>query len=117
MNKHERVKHEKDPLDAREDLLRGARGGRAELDDGDLFRLKWHGLYEHNSKDGHFMLRVKVVQGILSAEQAETLAWIAEAHGRGMLDCTTRQPRRRSCGGWRPLGLPPPARAATSPAT
>jgi ferredoxin-nitrite reductase len=91
MNKHERAKHEKDPLDALEDLLRGAREGREALDDGDLFRLKWHGLYEHNSKDGHFMLRVKVVQGILSAEQADVLAWIAEEHGRGMLDCTTRQ--------------------------
>ena len=91
MNKHERVKQEKEPLDALEDLLRGARDGRDALTDDDLFRIKWHGLYEHNSKDGHFMLRVKVVQGILSAEQAGTLAWIAEQHGRGMLDCTTRQ--------------------------
>lgn len=91
MNKHERVKHEKDPLDAREDLLRGARHGRDALADDDLFRLKWHGLYEHNSKDGHFMLRVKVVQGILSPAQAATLGWIAAKHGRGMLDCTTRQ--------------------------
>lgn len=91
MNRFERVKHEKDPLDAREDVMRGARDGRDALDAGDLFRLKWHGLYEHNAKDGHFMLRVKVVQGILTAEQAETIAWIAETHGRGMLDCTTRQ--------------------------
>jgi len=91
MNKHERVKHEKDPLDAREDLLRGAREGYDALGDDDLFRLKWHGLYEHNAKDGNFMLRVKVVQGILSPEQADALAWIAEHHGRGMLDCTTRQ--------------------------
>ncbi len=91
MNKHERIKHEKDPLDAREDVLRGASEGRDALSDDDLFRLKWHGLYEHNTKDGHFMLRVKVVQGILSGDQAEVLAWIAEHHGRGMLDCTTRQ--------------------------
>jgi ferredoxin-nitrite reductase len=91
MNKFERVKHEKDGLDAYEDVLRGARDGRACLSDEDLFRLKWHGLYEHNSKDGHFMLRVKVVQGILSAEQAEVLAWITEEHGRGVIDCTTRQ--------------------------
>jgi ferredoxin-nitrite reductase len=91
MNKHERFKQEKDPLDAREDVLRGAHEGADALGDDDLFRLKWHGLYEHNTKDGHFMLRVKVVQGILSAEQAEALAWIAEHHGRGMLDCTTRQ--------------------------
>ncbi|MBB4660959.1 nitrite/sulfite reductase [Conexibacter arvalis] len=91
MNRFERVKHEKDPLDAREDLLRGAREGRDALSADDLFRMKWHGLYEHNAKDGHFMLRVKVVQGVLSPEQAETIAWIAEQHGRGMLDCTTRQ--------------------------
>jgi ferredoxin-nitrite reductase len=91
MNKFERVKHEKDGLDAYEDVLRGAREGRDALSDEDLFRLKWHGLYEHNSKDGHFMLRVKVVQGILSREQAEVLAWITEEHGRGVIDCTTRQ--------------------------
>jgi len=91
MNKHERIKHERDGLEAREAVLRGARHGRDALDEGDLFRLKWQGLYEHNTKDGHFMLRVKVVQGILTAEQADVLAWIAAEHGRGMLDCTTRQ--------------------------
>jgi ferredoxin-nitrite reductase len=91
MSKHERIKQQKDPLDAGEDLLRAARHGREVLDDDDLFRLKWRGFYEHNAKDGHFMLRVKVVQGILSAEQADVLAWIAEKHGRGMIDCTTRQ--------------------------
>jgi ferredoxin-nitrite reductase len=91
MNKHERFKQDKEPLDAREDVFRGAREGREGLTDDDLFRMKWHGLYEHNAKDGNFMLRVKVVQGILSGEQADTLAWIAEHHGRGMLDCTTRQ--------------------------
>jgi ferredoxin-nitrite reductase len=91
MSKHERIKQDKEPLDAREDVFRGARDGYEALTDDDFFRLKWHGLYEHNAKDGHFMLRVKVVQGILSAPQAETLAWIAEHHGRGMIDCTTRQ--------------------------
>ena len=33
-------------------------------------RLKWYGLYAHNAKDGHFMLRTKVVQGVLTGEQA-----------------------------------------------
>jgi ferredoxin-nitrite reductase len=91
MNKFEQVKHDKDGLDAYEDLLRAAELGYESLGPDDLFRFKWHGLYEHNAKDGHFMLRVKVVQGILSAEQAETLAWITDEHGRGMIDCTTRQ--------------------------
>jgi ferredoxin-nitrite reductase len=91
MNKHERIKQEKEPLDSIEDLVRGAREGHEALGEDDLFRLKWHGLYEHNAKDGHFMLRVKVVQGILTGDQAEVLAWICEQHGRGMIDCTTRQ--------------------------
>ena len=39
--------------------------------------LKWYGLYQHNTQDGHFMLRVKVVQGVLTGEQAETIAGIA----------------------------------------
>lgn len=91
MSKVERIKQEKDGLDALEDVLRGAREGRDALGDDDLFRLKWYGLYEHNTKDGHFMLRVKVVQGILTAEQADVLGWIAAEHGRGVIDCTTRQ--------------------------
>jgi ferredoxin-nitrite reductase len=91
MNKVERIKDERDGLDAWEAVLRGAAGGREALGDDDLFRMKWFGLYEHNSKDGHFMLRVKVVQGILSGEQADVLGWIAAEHGRGVIDCTTRQ--------------------------
>ena len=91
MNKHERIKQDKDGLDAIEDLLRAAEAGPNAVGSDDLFRFKWHGLYEHSAKDGHFMLRVKVVQGILSADQADVLAWIAREHGRGMLDCTTRQ--------------------------
>src|SRR5213592_2967066 len=54
-------------------------------------RLKWYGLYPHNTKDGHFMLRTKVVQGVLTADQAEVMAGIAEEFGRGIIDCTTRQ--------------------------
>ena len=54
-------------------------------------RLKWYGLYAHNTKDGHFMLRTKVVQGVLTADQAEVMARITDDFGRGIIDCTTRQ--------------------------
>ena len=91
MNKFERVKSEKDGLDVFPELMRAAREGWETLDDGDLVRLKWYGLYPHSAKDGNFMLRAKVVQGILSAAQVEVLAGIAEDFGRGMIDCTTRQ--------------------------
>jgi ferredoxin-nitrite reductase len=91
MNKIERAKREKDGLDVFPDLMRAARDGWETLDDDDLMRLKWYGLYAHNAKDGHFMLRTKIVQGVLSAEQAEVMASIAADFGRGVIDCTTRQ--------------------------
>ena len=77
MNKFERIKAETDGLDVLPELLRAAREGWETLDADHVGLLKWYGLYEHNTKDGHFMLRVKVVQGILSAEQVEVLGWIA----------------------------------------
>src|SRR3954453_18847645 len=91
MNKFERTKAAKDGLDVLPALLRAAEEGWETLDEGDLMRLKWYGLYTHNTKDGNFMLRVKVVQGVLSAEQAEVMASIAADFGRGIIDCTTRQ--------------------------
>ena len=91
MNKVEKAKIEKDGLDVYPDLMRAARDGWETLDDDDLMRLKWYGLYAHNAKDGHFMLRTKVVQGVLTADQAEVMAGIAEEFGRGIIDCTTRQ--------------------------
>jgi ferredoxin-nitrite reductase len=37
------------------------------------------------------MLRVKILNGILTGDQADVLAWIAHEHGREIIDCTTRQ--------------------------
>jgi len=91
MNKVEKAKSEKDGLDVFPELMRAARDGWETLDDNDLMRLKWYGLYPHNTKDGHFMLRTKVVQGVLTADQAEVMAGIAAEFGRGIIDCTTRQ--------------------------
>ena len=90
-NKMEQVKAAKDGLDVYPDLMRAAREGWETLSEDDVARLKWYGLYPHNAHDGHFKLRIKVVQGVLSAEQAETVAGIAEEFGRGIVDCTTRQ--------------------------
>src|SRR5687768_12025597 len=91
MNKVERMKLEKDGLDVYSELMRAAREGWETLDDDDVARLKWYGLYPHNTGDGHFMQRIKVVQGMLSAEQTRAVASIAEDFGRGIVDCTTRQ--------------------------
>src|SRR3954449_9436951 len=91
MNKVEKAKLEKDGLDVFPELYRAARDGWETLSDNDLMRMKWYGLYPHNAKDGHFMLRTKVVQGVLTADQAEVMASIAADFGRGVVDCTTRQ--------------------------
>ena len=91
MNKFERMKHEKDGLDVYPDLMRAAREGWETLDDDDVARLKWYGLYPHNAADGHFMLRTKVIQGIVTGRQAELFADLADEYARGFLDCTTRQ--------------------------
>jgi ferredoxin-nitrite reductase len=91
VNKFERAKLAKDGLDVYDALMHAAREGWETLDEDDLMRLKWYGLYAHNTKDGNFMLRTKVVQGVLTADQAEVLAGIAEEFGRGIIDCTTRQ--------------------------
>ncbi len=91
MSKIERIKADKDGLDVYPDLMRAAREGWEALSDDDVARLKWYGLYPHNTKDGNFMLRVKVVQGVLTGDQAETMAGIAADYGRGIIDCTTRQ--------------------------
>lgn len=91
MNKFETAKHELDGLDVYDRLMEATQRGLDRLDADDLFRLKWYGLYQHNTKDDNFMLRVKVVQGILSADQAEELARITHEFGRDVIDCTTRQ--------------------------
>ena len=91
MSKIERIKADTDGLDVLPELLRAAREGWETLDPDHVGLLKWYGLYAHNTHDGHFMMRVKVIQGKLSADQAETMASIAEDFGRGVIDCTTRQ--------------------------
>src|SRR5918912_1074639 len=91
MSKIEKIKAAKDGLDVLPDLLRAAEQGWESLSDDDLGLLKWYGLYQHNTHDGNFMLRTKVVQGVLSADQVEVMASIARDFGRGVIDCTTRQ--------------------------
>jgi ferredoxin-nitrite reductase len=91
MSKIERIKAQTDGLDVLPELLRAAREGWETLDPDHVGLLKWYGLYAHNTQDGHFMLRTKVIQGKLSIEQVETMASIAEEFGRGVIDCTTRQ--------------------------
>lgn len=91
MNKIEEYKREKDGLDVLQDVPRYAAEGWEAISDGDKERLKWTGVFFRRQTPGHFMMRVRIPNGISSAEQFRTLAEITEEFGKGFADITTRQ--------------------------
>ncbi len=91
-NKVERLKIEKDGLDVWQDIERYAQTGFDTIDPGDMDRFKWYGLYTQRPvEDGRFMMRVKVPNGIISAEQLATIGWLSQVYGHSTGDITTRQ--------------------------
>jgi len=95
VNRIEAMKAEKDGLDVQEDLVRFAREGWKTLGDDDKERLKWVGVFHRRPTPGHFMMRVRMPNGIVSAAQARLLGEITQqagrASGRPIADVTTRQ--------------------------
>ncbi|HEY3269243.1 MAG TPA: nitrite/sulfite reductase [Armatimonadota bacterium] len=91
MNKVERIKQEKNGLDVWDDIQRYAEAGFAAIPEDDFTRLRWWGIYQQRPNDGHFMVRVKIPGGRLTADQADAIASVAEDFGRGLMDITTRQ--------------------------
>lgn len=91
-NRAEILKREKDGLDVWADIERYAQTGYATIDEGDMDRFKWYGLYtQRPAEEGYFMLRAKVPGGIISADQLETLGWLSQVYARSTGDITTRQ--------------------------
>ncbi len=91
MNKIEEYKKEKDGLDILYDVPRYAAEGWQTISDGDKERLKWAGVFFRRQTPGHFMMRLRMPNGIVSAMQLRTLGEISEEFGRGFADLTTRQ--------------------------
>ncbi len=92
LNKMELTKLEKDGLDVIETIInRYSKEGYASIEESDMDRFKWAGVYQQRPKDGHFMMRVRIPGGILSSTQARALAAIAKDYGRDLVDVTTRQ--------------------------
>lgn len=92
LNKMELTKLEKDGLDVIETIIdKYSKEGWQSIEPSDLDRFKWAGIYQQRPKDGHFMMRVRIPGGVLSHEQADALAGIAEDYGRDLIDVTTRQ--------------------------
>jgi ferredoxin-nitrite reductase len=91
MNRIEALKAEKDGLDVLEDLARFAREGWRTLGDDDKERLKWVGVFHRRPTPGHFMMRVRMPNGIVTAAQCRLLGEITKQSGRNVADVTTRQ--------------------------
>jgi sulfite reductase beta subunit-like hemoprotein len=95
VNKIEALKSEKDGLEVTEDLVRFARDGWKTIAPDDTERLKWVGVFHRKPTPGHFMMRVRMPNGIVTAAQARLLGEITveagRASGRPIADITTRQ--------------------------
>ncbi|MBI3912232.1 MAG: nitrite/sulfite reductase [Armatimonadetes bacterium] len=90
-NSVERLKLEKHPLDILEDLPRFIEMPYEAIPEDDILRLQWYGLYHDKPKVGHFMMRAKLPNGMLTPQKLRTLGEISLRHGRGSGELTTRQ--------------------------
>ena len=90
--KAEQIKKVKDGLDVWDDLHRyAAAGDYNAIDPDDLDRFKWYGIYRQKPNVGHFMVRIKIPGGALSAFKLREIGELARQYGRNIGDVTTRQ--------------------------
>jgi len=87
--REERWKHEENPLDAWERMLRHANDDKTP-DAENMYRFKTHGLFYVAPAQDSFMIRLRMPAGELSAHQMRGLASIAEDIGGGYSHITTR---------------------------
>lgn len=109
LSRAERVKRDDDGLNVRERILNVySKKGFGSIWPDDLRnRMRWWGLYTqrrqgipggktgvvepHELEDEFFMLRIRVPNGILTADQLRAIAWVSERYGRDVADVTDRQ--------------------------
>src|SRR5437764_5364856 len=91
VNRIEQIKSERDGLDIGESIPRYAEQGFEAIEEGDVERLKWSGLFVRKHTPGHFMMRIRIPNGLTTAAQVRTLGTLANQYGRGVADITTRQ--------------------------
>jgi ferredoxin-nitrite reductase len=92
VNKIEKVKELKNPMQAYEQIAQYAKEGYDSIPDEDKkYFLKCFGIFD---KDGltpkQFMMRVRVAGGHLNADQAKKIGAIAKEFGQDYIDITTR---------------------------
>jgi sulfite reductase (ferredoxin) len=101
----ERLKLEKNPWEAFDEIRTFAREGRASvLPEWAEFYFKWWGIYTQGDGAGvtggtggmgkateYFMMRIGIPNGIATAEQLRVIGTLARDHARNLADITTRQ--------------------------
>ncbi len=101
----ERLKLEKNPWEAWDEVRRFAREGRGSvLPEWAEFYFKWWGIYTQGDGAGvtggsggqgkateYFMMRIGLPNGLLTARQLHAIADITQRYARGVADITTRQ--------------------------
>lgn len=91
LNDNEHAKLEKDGLAILEEIDRLAGLPFEEIDRFDVERLKWAGIYAQVPKDGHFLIRIKLPSGKLTADEARVIAGISRDYGEHTIQITIRQ--------------------------
>lgn len=101
----ERLKREKNPWEALEEIREFAQQGRGSvLPEWASLYFKWWGIYTQGDGVGavggqggegkateYFMMRVGLANGLLRSDQLRVIADLAERHARGVADITVRQ--------------------------
>jgi sulfite reductase (ferredoxin) len=101
----ERLKREKNPWEAMDEVRAFAAAGRESvLPEWASAYFKWWGVYTQGDGAGalggkggegkateYFMMRIAVPNGVASSDQIELIADIAQKHGRNLVDITVRQ--------------------------
>ena len=101
----ERLKHELNPWEAYDEMVRYLRAGHDAIPPAWLKTyLRWWGVYTQGDGAGvvggtggeglgtpYFMVRIRIPNGVVDAAQLRTIAALAERHARGIVDITVRQ--------------------------
>ncbi len=91
MNRAERMKARKNGVDSLDELRRYARLGFEAIPPEDMERFKWHGVFYRKQTPGHFMMRIRIPNGVIASGQMDELGQIANTYCRGAAAITTRQ--------------------------
>jgi ferredoxin-nitrite reductase len=80
-----------DGLRIREDLPKIIEQGHEVMTQAEKDLLKWVGVFFRNPTPGHFMMRIRMPNGLACAKQLRTIADLSRRLGNCVVDITTRQ--------------------------